>query len=117
MKLEAYVNVEPEGDWNPVNYLMLMREQQRQEALWRLPEVDPRRYSYQRFGEAELVCYQPLGMPNFTIMIPENKVNATISWFHEKLNHAGRDSLTSTLSRILYHPNLREHIENYIKNC
>ena len=117
VKLEAYVNVEPEGDWNPVNYLMLMREQQRQEALWRLPEVDPRRYSYQRFGEAELVCYQPLGMQNFVIMIPENRVNATILWFHEKLNHAGRDSLTSTLSRILYHPNLRESIENYIKNC
>jgi hypothetical protein len=117
VKLEAYVNVEPEGDWNPVNYQMLMREQQRQEALWRLPEVDPRRYSYQRFGETELVCYRPLGTPNFTIMVPENKVNATISWFHEKLNHAGRDSLTTTMSRILYHPNLRESIENYIKNC
>jgi hypothetical protein len=25
---------------------------------------------YQRFGETELVCYRP----NFTIMIPENKV-------------------------------------------
>ncbi len=24
--------------------------------LWKLPEVDPRRYSYQRFGESELVC-------------------------------------------------------------
>jgi hypothetical protein len=28
VRLEAYVNVEPEGDWNPVNYQMLMREQQ-----------------------------------------------------------------------------------------
>jgi hypothetical protein len=26
-RLEAYVNVEPEGEWNPVNYQMLMREQ------------------------------------------------------------------------------------------
>jgi hypothetical protein len=26
-RLEAYVNVEPEGKWNPVNYQMLMREQ------------------------------------------------------------------------------------------
>ena len=115
--IDAYVNVEPEGEWNPINYGMLMREQRRQEALWRLPEVDPRRYSYQRFGESELVCYQPLGAPNFAIMIPENKVNATISWFHEKLNHAGRDSLISTMSRILYHPQLRERIENYVKNC
>ncbi len=52
--------------------------------------MDPRRYLYQRFGETELVCYRPLGMPNFAIMIPENKVNAT---------------------------NLRENMENYIKNC
>jgi hypothetical protein len=71
--IDAYVNVEPEGEWNPINYGMLMREQRRQEALWRLPEVDPRRYSYLRFGESELVCYQALGAPNFAMMIPEAK--------------------------------------------
>ena len=70
---DAYVNVEPEGEWNPINYGMLMREQRRQEALWRLPEVDPQRYSYQQFGESELVCYQALGASNFAIMVPETR--------------------------------------------
>ena len=52
VSLREHLNVEPEGEWNPVNYLMLMREQQLQEALWGLPNVDPRCHTYQIFGEA-----------------------------------------------------------------
>ena len=35
LKIDEYLNVEPECEWNNlVNYLMLMREQQKLEALW-----------------------------------------------------------------------------------
>jgi hypothetical protein len=32
--LGKYLNVKQEGEWNSVSCLMLMREQQQQEALW-----------------------------------------------------------------------------------
>ena len=47
----------------------------------------------------------------------DKRARATISWFHEILNHAGRDNSISTILRILYHPQLREKIENYVQNC
>ena len=34
VSLGKYLNVKQEGEWNLVSCLMLMREQQQQEALW-----------------------------------------------------------------------------------
>ena len=86
------------------------------ERIMRLPNVDLRRYTYQRFGEAELVCYQQMDTHNFTSMIPDKRVRETISWFRKKLNHAGRDNLILTMSRILHHPQQREKIEDYVQS-
>ncbi len=68
-----------------------------------------RRYSYQRFGESELVCYQPLGVCDFA---PRENGKENNCMVHHKLNHTGRDSLFSTMSRILY-----DGIETYVKTC
>lgn len=68
-------------------------------SIMGLPNVDLRRYTYQRYGEAELVCYQQMDTHNFIIMIPDKRLRANVSWFRKKLNHTGRNLLISTMSR------------------
>ena len=41
------------------NYEQIEREQKRQEALRRLPQLDPERYMRQQLGSTELVVFNP----------------------------------------------------------
>ena len=49
-------------------------------------------------------------------MIADKRVRTKISWLHKKLNHVGQeDNLISTMSRILYHPQLHKKIECFVQ--
>lgn len=57
--MEAFLNVPMEDGPNPTNYEQIEREQIRQEALRRLPQLDAEQDMMQHFGTTELVYYQP----------------------------------------------------------
>jgi hypothetical protein len=117
VKLESYLNNELEDGMNPINYEHLENEQRGQPALWQLPELDPRRYSRQRFGPSELVCYRPAGAHNFQIMLADAILNRTIKWYHLTLQHVGMEKLYGTMSKHFYHPRLREQTTEIVQTC
>lgn len=62
--MEAFLNVPMEDGPNPTNYEQIEREQIRQEALRRLPQLDAEQDMMQHFGTTELVYHQPTSYRN-----------------------------------------------------
>ena len=102
---------------NPINYQHIREAQQREQALWGLPTIDPVRYMYQEFGNVEVVCYRPRREHNFVIMLPEAMVKRTVQWYHQQLQHIGEENLYQTISKNFYHPNLRSEVRLRVQNC
>ena len=117
VKMEAYLNIDIEDGMNPINYEHLEEAQRGQPALWQLPELDPTRYSRQRFGPVVLVCYRPAGAHNFQIMLADAILDRTIKWYHLTLQHIGMEKQYATMIKHFSHPKLRERTMEIVRTC
>jgi transposase InsO family protein len=118
-QFECLLNVplEPEPIINPVNYIHLHEVQQQQPALWNLPQVHPDRYSYQQFGNVNLVCYRIPLEHNWKIFVPDALLHRLVRWYHSVLCHAGINNLHQTLSMVYHHPQLHATVEKWCREC
>ena len=101
---------------NPIEYRRLSQVQQ-QSNIWNMPQLDPIRYSYQTFGNVQIVCYRPQHQHNFRIMLPTEELHTMILWFHQALNHVGGTRLFKTMSMHCYHPQLFEAVKDIVSRC
>ena len=117
--MEVYLYVPMDDGPNPSHYEHIETEQIRQEALLRLPQLDPERdMRQQQFGSTELVCYRaPAGAHSFRIMLPDTLIDQSIKRYHKVLQHVGMEKLYPTMSRRFYAPVLKAKIQEAIKNC
>ena len=107
----------PATPMNPVDYFQLHQYQQQQPGLWQLPQLDPLRYSYQPFGQVQLVCYRAPNAHNFRILVPDAVLPHLVYWYHHVLGHAGQDNLKKSLNDIYYHVQMSRAVDDRVRYC
>ena len=116
--MDCFLNIpNPVPPYNPTDYNVLQHEQQQQPGLWLLPQQDPVQYSYQQFGNSQLVCYRKPGEYNFRIFVPDAVVPHLVNWYHNILGHAGMANLERSLNANFYHTGISSRCQDLVRNC
>jgi hypothetical protein len=66
-----------------------------------------------------IICYKKdPTQPNWKIALSESMVVDTVKWFHQVMEHPGKNILLEMLNQRYHHPKLRYHIDKLkCKDC
>ena len=67
--------------------------------------------------DVQVTCYIPEPNTPWKIYLPEELLGDAIRWYHLALGHIGQNRLYDTMSLHLYHPNLKNRIEDLVSRC
>ena len=110
----SYLNL-PHSDENPLSLDWLRDTQQSDKNLIARAKEPGTRYHWRAFGDVRLLCYTKVPGKEDTqwkICLGTEALDSSIHWFHQLLNHPGKQRLLQGMDRY-YHPDLRKHIDKY----
>lgn len=64
-----------------------------------------------------IACYIPSPNEPWKIFLPTNLLDQAIQWYHLALGHIGISRLYDTMHQHLYHPDLRNRIDDLVSHC
>ena len=100
----------------PFQFKTLEDYQSRSEELKNMPTVFPDRFSRQRFGDAELICFHQNGEDK--IVLTQELLPKVVKYYHEAMSHAeGAGRLTQTIKRHYYHRDIDKAVKQHIDKC
>ena len=100
----------------PFQFSVLEEYQQRSEELQNMPLVFPERFSRQRFGGSELICFHQNGEDK--IVLTHEMLPRVVKYYHEAMAHAeGAGRLSNTIKRHYYHRDIDTVAKRHIENC
>ena len=100
----------------PFQFTALEEYQRRSEDLQNMPLVFPERFSRQRFGDAELICFHQNGEDK--IVLTQELLPKVVKYYHEAMAHAeGAGRLSHTIKRHFYHRNIDDVVKTHIQEC
>jgi hypothetical protein len=116
--LDSFFNFpNPALPMNPLSYQQIRNAQQQQASIAQLPQLDPGRYSYQPFGDSQLVCYRFAQAHNWRVVVPDALLSPLVSWYHHVLNHTGMENLKQTINAVFYHPHMNRAVVDCVHFC
>ena len=111
---ESYLNL-PISDEKPLLTTWLRDTQQGQPSLIDKAKESGTRYHWRDFDGVQLLCYttkQGEEDTNWKICLSDVELGPAIHWFHQLLNHLGKQKLLQGMNRF-YNPDLRKHVDFY----
>ena len=100
----------------PFQFKTLEEYQSRSEELQSMPLVFPERFSRQRFGDSELICFHQNG--DDKIVLTQDLLPKVVKYYHEAMAHAeGSGRLSHTIKRHFYHKDIDEVVKKHIQEC
>ena len=103
----------PSTNDNPLSYQWLKDTQEEDPDLLAQCAIEGSGYHKKQFADVELVCHTAEGKEKdreWKKFLSDRVVEPSIKWFHQLLNHPGRQRLFQGMARY-YHPELKKKID------
>ena len=100
----------------PFQFKTLEECQGRSDELLAMPEVFPDRFSRQRFGDAELMCFYQNGTER--IVLTTELLPKVVKYYHESMAHVeGTERLVQTIKTHFYHRDIEKVVKQHVDQC
>ena len=106
---DSFLNL-PHKEENPLSYQWLRETQEGDSILMKRGEGNDPKFHMRKFGDVELVCTGRAEKEDWKICLTNEAIDHAIEWFHQVLNHPGKQRLLDGMARY-HHPHLRQRID------
>ena len=111
-KLSYAITKNIEEEKFPMSPILIEKHQKRDRTIKKtLQNTSSKGYEIKTVEGKQLVHY------NHKIWIPQVLEARVMAWYHEYLVHPGEDRMEQTIRSIFYWPNMRKHVQEYVKTC
>ena len=114
--LDCFVNL-PASSGVPfvLDYKIIREAQVGDARLQTLRQTKPDSIVNQQLAhDLQLACYIPAPNEPWKIFLPTALLGQAIQWYHLALGHIGTNRLFDTMRQHLYHPDLRNRVEDLV---
>jgi len=117
--LDCFIHLHSNEDVPFVMDYQLISEKQVGDArLAKLRQDSPHKVANQLLApDTTVACYMPSANAPWKIYLPDALLHDAIRWYHCALGHIGQNRLHDTMKIHLYHPDLRNKIEDFVSRC
>ena len=117
--LDCFVNLPTEEEIPFVlDYNRVQESQLGDARLQDLMQKKPNAFSVQPLApDTEVVCYTPEPQAPWKIYLPTSLLHDAVKWYHHALGHLGTNRLFDTMSLHLFHPDLKQTVQQTVSQC
>jgi Integrase zinc binding domain len=110
-----YPDPDPDNPIYPLDYNAIAEHQGNDQHLLNLQNNIGDNYQNINFNGISLICFKPQRNTTWKINTPSTLVAPNIHWYHIHLGHFGAHRLLNRVNTHFYAPQLRESIDNLVK--
>ena len=117
--LDCFVNL-PATQGIPfvLDYNTIKQAQIGDARLQQLRQDHPASFADQLLApDLQVTCYIPAPQQPWKIYLPDSLLENAIRWYHLALGHLGQNRLHDSMAIHIYHPNLRNRVEDIVSRC